>query len=92
MRIFAVLLTAAILPTLSGCALFNAFANSRTEQAELISVEIIQDPQTGELTKLMHWRFPNGDVTTTRDRFKKDTPVTNRRTDRPPSRIVDDIP
>lgn len=92
MRTIAVLLAAAMLPMLSGCALFNAFANSRTEQAKLISVEIVKDPQTGEITKLTHWQYPNGDVTTTADRFKKDTPVTDRRTGSPPSRVVNFIP
>ncbi|MDQ7249049.1 hypothetical protein [Dongia sedimenti] len=90
MRFFAMLLAAAMLPALSGCELFNAFANSHTEQAKPISVEIIKDPETGEITKLTHWQFPNGDMTTTTDRFKKDTPVTDRRTTgRAPVRIVD---
>jgi hypothetical protein len=92
MRLIAMLLAAAMLPTLSGCALYSAFANSRTEQAKLISVEIVRDPQTGETTKLTHWQYPNGEVTTTIDRFKKDTPVTDRRAGSPPSRIVNFIP
>jgi hypothetical protein len=84
MRFVAMVLALAMLLTVGGCALING----HTEQAELISVEFIRDPETGLVTRLSHWRYPGGDVATTRDRLGKEISVTDRRAGRAPTRVV----
>jgi hypothetical protein len=57
---------------------------------QLIGTETVTDPQTGEIVTLSHWEYPDGVTVTTKDRFKKDTPVTDRRgTSRAPLRFTD---
>jgi hypothetical protein len=84
MRIVGMVLALASLLTMGGCA----FVNGHTEQAELISVEFVRDPETGLITRLSHWRYPGGDVVTTRDRLGKEISVTDRRAGRAPARII----
>jgi hypothetical protein len=89
MRRFAWLLALAAGLSAGGCGL-DKFMNSRVIEAKLLSVEIIRDPDTGKISRVSHWQFPDGRVVTTQDRFAKDTPVTDRRgTGRAPIQIVD---
>ncbi len=70
-------------------ASLGASGCGHTVEARLLSVEIIRNPDTGEISRVSHWQFPNGDVVATQDRFKKDTPVTDRRgPGRTPTRVV----
>jgi hypothetical protein len=75
----------------SGCSYFGLRDETgHVVEASLVGVDTVIDPQTGEITTISHWRYDDGVETTTVDRFKKDTPVTDRRaTSRAPLRIVD---
>jgi hypothetical protein len=84
MRFVGMVLGLALLLTVGGCALISG----RAEQAELISVEFVRDPETGLVTRLSHWRYPGGDVVTTQDRLGKEISVTDRRAGRAPTRVV----
>jgi hypothetical protein len=65
-------------------------SNATVLEPKLIDTETVIDPQTGQITTLSHWEYPDGGTWTTQDRFKKDTPVTDRRaTSRAPLRFTD---
>jgi len=90
MRQFGLALALTACLTVSGCAAYNSLANSRVIDYKLIKVETITDPETGETVTLSYWRYDDGVEVTTRDRFKKDTPVEARRaTSRPGLRFTE---
>ncbi|MDQ7249048.1 hypothetical protein [Dongia sedimenti] len=90
MRIaFALLLAASTALGLGACEPVMV-SNAKVLEPRLTGTETVIDPQTGEVTTLSHWAYPDGGTWTTEDRFKKDTPVTDRRaTSRAPLRFVD---
>ncbi len=68
-----------------GCFLLTGSA----EEATLISVEIVQDPVTGRITRLSHWQYSNGDTVTTSSQLSSDASVTDRRNPgRAPTRVT----
>jgi hypothetical protein len=59
-------------------------------KAKLVKTETVIDPVTGATTMYSYWEYADGVTLKTEDRFKKDTPVEQRRgTSRPPVRTVD---
>jgi hypothetical protein len=59
-------------------------------KAKLVKTETVIDPITGEATIYSYWEYTDGVTLKTEDRFKKDTPVEQRRaTSRAPIRTVD---
>ena len=89
MRIGRWIVAAILCAALSGCEVVKE-SNARVLGAKLIDVETVVDPETGVITKLSHWRYDDGVEVTTTDRFKKDTPVEQRRaTSRAPLRTVE---
>ena len=59
-------------------------------KAKLAKTETVIDPITGEATIYSYWEYTDGVTLKTEDRFKKDTPVEQRRaTSRAPIRTVD---
>jgi len=86
------LLALALAPLLSAsfCDPNVDVSTARVLAPKLIDTETVIDPQTGEIITLSHWEYPDGVTVTTKDRFKKDTPVTDRRlTSRAPVRFTD---
>jgi len=68
-----------------GCFLLTG----SSEEATLISVEIVQDPETGRITRLSHWQYANGDTVTTSSQLAQDASVTDRRNPgRAPTRVT----
>jgi hypothetical protein len=59
-------------------------------KAKLVRTETVIDPVTGDATTYSHWEYEDGGKWVTEDRFKKDTPVEQRRaTSRAPIRTVE---
>jgi hypothetical protein len=84
------LLALALAPLLSASFCDPNVSTARVLAPKLIDTETVTDPQTGETVTLSHWEYSDGVTVTTQDRFKKDTPVTDRRaTSRAPLRFAD---
>lgn len=90
MRLASALLLSASLALIASACEPIMVSNAKVLEPKLIGTETVVDPQTGEITTLSRWEYPDGGTWTTEDRFKKDTPVTDRRnTSRAPLRFVD---
>jgi hypothetical protein len=82
------------LAPLLGAALCDPGLRDRTTVIDykLIDVEFVTDPETGDVVALSHWEYADGVRVTTKDRFKRDTPVEDRRASSRPDLRFSDIP